>query len=143
MNRGMSLLEYQEKINEKYGEGEWQVLTFKGLREPVVVEHKCGEKKTITRATNFIRNSYICRKCKKTGRPKTSFEEMDKRIKEATYNTYELVELIDSTNFVVNHKSCDREPFRTSVSRFFSRGQRCACSKSGVVGRKTKEESIK
>lgn len=143
MNYDLELLKYQEKVDEKYGKGEWRVIFFEGLRKPVVVEHECGERKTITRATNFIRNSYICRSCQQTGRPKISFEEMDKRIKEATYNTYELVELIDSTDFVVNHKSCDRKPFRTSVPRFFSRGQRCACKKRGVVGRKPKEDVVK
>ena len=47
----------------------------------------------------------------------------------------------DSSDFMVNHKSCERPPFRTSSARFFTRGQRCACSKAGKVGRKSKLES--
>lgn len=139
MARAMTKEDFQKKLDEKYGVGEWFVKEYKGSRFPLVIVHKCGKEKRLTRASTFSSGGRdYCENCGvlEVGRPKLTFEELNKRISEATYGTYELVELIDSTNFTVKHKSCDRPPFKTSTSRFFSRGQRCACSKKGVVGRK-------
>lgn len=141
MAKAMTKEQYQNKIDEKYGVGEWTVDTYTGSNKPLVIVHKCGKEKRLSRASTFTSGKDSCTECtsKSVGRPKLDFEELNKRISEATYGTYELVELIDSedrTDFVVNHKSCNREPFTTSTYRFFSRGQRCQCSKKGVVGRK-------
>lgn len=142
----MTMTDFQDKINEMYGEGEWTVKQFTGSHLPVVLEHKCGTEKRLSRATSFTsgtRNK--CVKCSKkgdyqgNGRPRLDFDEIAKQVSELTYDTYELLELVDATEMIVNHKSCDRPPFKTSTSRFISRGQRCACCKKGVVGRKPKD----
>ena len=109
----------QNVIDSIYGEGEWELLEYEGGHKPCLLKHKCGLEK----------------------RPKLTFDELSKRISDLTYGTYELIELIDSTEFIVNHKSCERPPFKTSTMRFFTRGQRCACSKKGRVGKKTKAEN--
>ncbi|MDB8794286.1 hypothetical protein PN290_00250 [Romboutsia sp. 1001216sp1] len=143
MARAMTKEEFQKKIDEKYGEGEWTVEEYKGSRLPLVILHKCGKEKRLTRASTFSSGGRDhCEECKalEVGRPKLTFEELSERITDATYGTYELVELVDSTNFTVNHKSCNRPPFKTSVTRFFTRGQRCQCSKKGIVGRKPDSE---
>lgn len=135
-----NLENFQVEIDAKYGKGEWTVLEYTDKKSPIVIKHKCGEEARYTRANSFSTGILkLCKKCQnqRNGRPRLTFEELDARIKGATYGTYELVSLIDSTNFIVNHKSCERKPFRTSVSRFFSRGQRCQCSKKMVVGKKT------
>ena len=142
MARAMTKEEFQTNIDNTYGVGEWTVMEYSGASKPLVIVHKCGEEKRLSRASTFTSGGkdkcVVCNKVnwKKNGRPRLTFEELSKRISEATYDTYELVELIDSTEFIVNHKSCDRKPFKTSISRFFSREQRCQCAKIGVVGRK-------
>lgn len=136
----MTTEDFQRKIDEKYGVGEWKAKTeYFGSDRPIVMVHKCGQEKSLTRASSFTRLN-TCKCESSMGRPKLSFEELDERIQRETYGTYRLVELIDSTEFTVEHKSCDRKPFKTTVSRFFSRGQRCQCSKSGVVGRREKRD---
>lgn len=140
--RKMIMLDVQMEADEVYGKGEWEVLLFKGGHEPCLLRHKCGLEKKVSRFSTFKLGKTKC-KCqyKKRGRPKTAFEELQERISEATYGTYELIWMKDSSDFMVNHKSCERPPFRTSSARFFTRGQRCACSKAGKVGRKSKLES--
>ena len=144
MAKPMTKEEFQNNIDNTYGIGEWIVKEYTGACKPLVIVHRCGKEKRLSRASTFTsagKNS--CTECNdnsKGGRPKTTFEELSKRISEATYDTYELVELTNSNSFVVKHKSCDRKPFETSVSRFFSREQRCQCSKRGVVGRKPNSE---
>ena len=149
MARAMTKEDFQTKINNTYGEGEWTVIEYTGAHKPLVIVHNCGKEKRLSRASTFTSaGKDRCVECykrgmgKSTGRPKLTFEELSARISEATYDTYELVELIDSTEFVVNHKSCDRKPFTTSISRFFSREQRCHCAKIGVVGRKPNSEVV-
>ena len=134
--------EAQMIIDKVYGKNEWEVLEYNGGHEPCLVKHKCGLKKPVSRFSTFKLGKTKC-KCeyKNCGRPKTTFEELQKRISNLTYGTYELIWLKDSTDFMVNHKSCERPPFRTSSARFFTRGQRCACSKAGKVGRKNKLEN--
>ncbi|MEG2056811.1 MAG: hypothetical protein RRZ84_02735 [Romboutsia sp.] len=146
MPRAMTKDDFQNKIDKVYGEGEWKVDTYTGNHKPLVIVHKCGKEKRLSRASTFTSGGKDkCTDCnkenwEKNGRPKLTFKELSDRIEEATYGTYELVKLIDSTEFVVNHKSCDRKPFTTSISRFFSREQRCQCAKIGVVGRKPGSE---
>lgn len=142
MAKAITKEEFQNNIDITYGKGEWTVKEYDGASKPLVIAHKCGKEKRLSRASTFTSagkdKCVVCNKVnwKKNGRPRLTFEELSARISEATYDTYELVELIDSTEFIVNHKSCDRKPFRTSVSRFFSRGSRCQCVKKMVVGRK-------
>lgn len=138
-NKIIDKQDFQEEVNLKYGEGEWTVLEFTDKRSSVALEHKCGAIKRYSRGTTFTNGRTVhCSKCDsvKKGRPTLTFEELDARIKGATYSTYELVSLIDSSEFIVRHTSCNRKPFKTSVTRFFSKNQRCQCSKRGVVGRK-------
>ena len=134
--------EAQNTINTVYGENEWEILEYKGGHKPCLVKHKCGLEKPVSRFSTFKLGKTKCECQYKKGRPKLTFEGLSKRISDITYGTYELIELKDSSEFVVNHKSCDRPPFKTSSMRFFTRGQRCACSKKGRVGRKPKSESI-
>ena len=131
----------QNVIDSIYGEGEWELLEYEGGHKPCLLKHKCGLEKSISRFSTFKLGKTKCKCQHSKGRPKLTFDELAKRISDATYGTYELIELIDSTEFIVNHKSCDRPPFKTSTMRFFTRGQRCACSKKGRVGKKTKAEN--
>lgn len=132
---------FQREIDELCGEGEWVVKEYTGASKPVVLEHKCGTEKRLSKGNTFtVMGKRSCHKCDKEhvcgGRPKKTFEELQKEVSESTYDTYEVIELLESGEFIVNHKSCERHPFITTTSRFFSRGQRCQCSKKGVVGRK-------
>ena len=131
----------QNVIDSIYGEGEWELLEYEGGHKPCLLKHKCGLEKSVSRFSTFKQGNTKCKCQHSKGRPKLTFDELAKRISDATYGTYELIELIDSTEFIVNHKSCDRPPFKTSTMRFFTRGQRCACSKKGRVGKKTKAEN--
>ena len=131
----------QEVANSVYGEGEWEVLEYNGGHNPCLLKHKCGIEKPVSRFSTFKLGKTKCECQHQKGRPKLQFDDLAKRVSEATYGTYELIELIDSREFIVNHKSCERPPLKTSTMRFFTRGQRCACSKKGRVGRKTKLES--
>lgn len=131
----------QNVIDSIYGEGEWELLEYEGGHKPCLLKHKCGLEKSVSRFSTFKQGNTKCKCQHSKGRPKLTFDELAKRISDATYGTYELIELIDSTEFIVNHKSCERPPFKTSTMRFFTRGQRCACSKKGRVGKKTKAES--
>ena len=131
----------QNVIDGIYGEGEWELLEYEGGHKPCLLKHKCGLEKSISRFSTFKQGNTKCKCQHSKGRPKLTFDELAKRISDATYGTYELIELIDSTEFIVNHKSCERPPFKTSTMRFFTRGQRCACSKKGRVGKKTKAEN--
>ena len=133
--------EAQDSVDEIYGEGEWEVLEYKGGHKPCLVKHKCGLEKPVSRFSTFKLGKTKCKCQYDKGRPKLTFDELAKRISDLTYGTYELIELTDSTEFIVNHKSCERPPFKTSSMRFFTRGQRCACSKKGRVGKKTKTEN--
>ena len=131
----------QNVIDSIYGEGEWELLEYEGGHKPCLLKHKCGLEKSVARFSTFKQGNTKCKCQHSKGRPKLTFDELAKRISDATYGTYELIELIDSTEFIVNHKSCERPPFKTSTMRFFTRGQRCACSKKGRVGKKTKAEN--
>lgn len=131
----------QNVIDSIYGEGEWELLEYEGGHKPCLLKHKCGLEKSVSRFSTFKQGNTKCKCQHSKGRPKLTFDELAKRISDATYGTYELIELIDSTEFIVNHKSCERPPFKTSTMRFFTRGQRCACSKKGRVGKKTKAEN--
>lgn len=131
----------QNVIDSIYGEGEWELLEYEGGHKPCLLKHKCGLEKSVSRFSTFKQGNTKCKCQHSKGRPKLTFDELAKRISDATYGTYELIELIDSKEFIVNHKSCERPPFKTSTMRFFTRGQRCACSKKGRVGKKTKAEN--
>ena len=131
----------QTAIDKVYGENEWELLEYKGGHEPCLVKHKCGIEKPVSRFSTFKLGKTKCICQHEKGRPKLQFDELDKRISDITYKTYELIELKDSKEFIVNHKSCERPPFKTSSMRFFTRGQRCACSKKSRVGRKSKKEN--
>lgn len=134
--------ETQNTINKIYGEGEWKLLEYEGGHEPCSLEHKCGIKKTVSRFSTFKLGKTKCKCQHKKGRPKLKFDELAEKISDATYGTYELVEITNNSKFKINHKSCERPPFETSSVRFFTKGQRCACSKKGKVGRKPKAESV-
>ena len=131
----------QSSIDKVYGENEWKILEYNGSHEPCFIKHKCGLERTVSRFSTLKLGKAKCR-CQhsKTGRPRLSFDELNKRISDATYGTYELIELIDSANFIVNHKSCQRSPFKTSITRFFTRDQRCACSKKIRMSKKSKKD---
>ena len=131
----------QNVIDSIYGEGEWELLEYEGGHKPCLLKHKCGLEKPVSRFSTFKLGQTKCKCQYAKGRPRLTFDELAKRISDVTYGTYELIELIDSTEFIVNHKSCERPPFKTSTMRFFTRGQRCACSKKGRVGKKTKAEN--
>lgn len=137
--------EMQKDIDKVYGANEWEILEYNGGHEPCLLKHKCGLEKKVSRFSTFKLGKTRCKcqykKSDKIGRPKMSFDELQEKISNLTYGTYELIELKDSREFMVNHKSCERPPFRTSSMRFFTRGQRCACSKNGKVGRRNKLES--
>ena len=139
--RKMLTMDAQIDADKVYGKGEWDVLLYRGGHEPCLLRHKCGLEKTVSRFSTFKLGKTKCKCQYAKGRPRLTFDELAKRISDATYGTYELIELIDSTEFIVNHKSCERPPFKTSTMRFFTRGQRCACSKKGRVGKKTKAEN--
>ena len=133
------LIEEAQKITDEiYGENEWKVSKYEGSHDPCVVEHKCGKEKTVSRFTTFKRGQTKCEECHSR---KLKFDELNQRISNLTYGTYELVKLKNSLEFWVNHKSCERPAFKTDSCRFFSRGQRCACSKKNKVGRKPKRET--
>ena len=136
------LIEEAQKITDEiYGENEWKILKYEGGHEPCLLKHKCGKEKPVSRFTTFKRGQTKCEECHGKGRRKLQFNELSQRISDLTYGTYELIELKNSLEFWVNHKSCERPAFKTDSCRFFSRGQRCACSKKNKVGRKPKKES--
>lgn len=139
MGKLKSWEEFQEDVNEVYGEGEWEVISYVGTSSKVDIRHKCGTERSISRANNFLKGSTQCKECEKSraGRPKLDFDKMAKRISKTTKGKYELVSLDSSTEMVINHLECDREPFTTTTTRFFTRGQRCQCTKKGKVGKKT------
>ena len=56
----------QNEIDEIYGKGEWTLIEYSGSKQPVVLIHKCGARKTISRYTNFKKGVARCvNKCKK------------------------------------------------------------------------------
>lgn len=134
--------EVQNTIDDIYGENEWELLEYNGGHKPCLLKHKCGLEKPVSRFSTFKLGKTKCKCQYEKGRPKLQFDDLAKKISDLTYGTYELLELTDSTEFIVNHKSCDRPAFKTSSMRFFTRGQRCSCSKAGRVGRKPKSESL-
>ena len=52
--------EFQQTIDDIYGEGVWTILEFDGMAKPLTIEHSCGEPKTITRATNMKKGTCRC-----------------------------------------------------------------------------------
>ena len=132
----------QNTIDDIYGKNEWELLEYNGGHKPCLLKHKCGLEKPVSRFSTFKLGKTKCKCQYEKGRPKLQFDDLAKKISDLTYGTYELLELTDSTEFIVNHKSCDRPAFKTSSMRFFTRGQRCSCSKAGRVGRKPKSESL-
>ena len=140
-NKEILLKDIQSQIDSVYGENEWKVTEYTKYHEPCTVVHKCGEEKVVSRYSTLKGGKTKCKCQYKAVGGKWTFESLAKKINEMTYGVYELVELKDSTEFIVNHKNCDRPPFKTSSMRFFTRGQRCSCSKKGRSGRKSKLES--
>ena len=140
-NKEILLKDIQSQIDSVYGENQWKVTEYTKYHEPCTVIHSCGEEKVVSRYSTLKSGKSRC-KCqyKDFGR-KWTFEALNDKINEITHGTYELVELKDSTEFYVNHKNCDRPPFKTSSMRFFTRGQRCACCKKGRSGRKSNKQN--
>ena len=141
-NKEILLKDIQSQIDSVYGENEWKVTEYTKYHEPCTVIHSCGKEKIVSRYSTLKSGKTKCKCQYEKGRPKLQFDDLAKKISDLTYGTYELLELTDSTEFIVNHKSCDRPAFKTSSMRFFTRGQRCSCSKAGRVGRKPKSESL-
>lgn len=133
----------QQIADSIYGKGEWEVILYNGGHQEVLLEHKCGQEKTVSRFSTFKLGKTKC-ECQhdrsSVGRPPITFEELAKRVAEVDYGNYELLELISGKEFIVNHKACNRKPIKTSLSRFFSAGQRCACMKPGRQPVKSTEE---
>lgn len=125
--------EAQKLINDVYGKGQWELITYKGGHHPCLVKHKCGEEKEVSRYSTFKLGTTKC-KCQheNSRRPQTSFEEVADRVNRVTNGEYQLVSYNGANNMVIRHNvgDCMRE-FPTTTSRFFNRCQRCAC----VVGR--------
>lgn len=130
--------QFQAEVDKIYGEGEWKVISYNGTSNRVDICHKCGEKRSISRANNFLKGHTHCKECEKSraGRPRLDFEEMSEKISRATDGEYELIGLNSSTELIINHIGCDRPPFVTTTTRFFTRGQRCQCTKKGRVGKR-------
>ena len=55
---------FQDEIDGIYGEGQWKVLEFNGSLKPVKLQHKCGEIKTLTRASTVKKGVTLCDICK-------------------------------------------------------------------------------
>ena len=132
----------QNTIDTVYGENEWEVLEYKGGHKPCLVKHKCGLEKPVSRFSTFKLGRTKCECQYKKGRPKLKFsEELAKKVSDATYGTYELLDIEGHSGYIINHKSCDRPPLKTTHTRFFVKNERCACSKKGRVGRKSRKEN--
>lgn len=52
--------DFQESIDNIYGEGVWNILEFEGSSKPLVLEHYCGKPKRITRAINARKGNLTC-----------------------------------------------------------------------------------
>ena len=52
------------RIDSIYGENQWKVLEFNGSLNPVKIQHKCGEIKTLTRASTVKKGVTLCDICK-------------------------------------------------------------------------------
>lgn len=132
--------EYQEEVNTVYGEGEWTVLSYEGTSNKVLIRHKCGTERTVSRAKNFLKGDIKCKTCNKVkvGRPRLSFEKMKEKVYRETDGEYELVSMKSSSELEIIHMKCDRPSFITTSYRFFTKGQRCQCTKKGRVGKKAK-----
>jgi len=129
--------QYQHEVDKLCGKGEWKVIEYKGHTKPVILQHKCGYLKRLTRANTFtVGGKTHCKQCNTTfgkkakmGRPRLNFDDLNEEIKELTKNDYELIELNSSIDILVNHKKCDLPPFKTNPDRFFRLNHRCPCKK--------------
>ena len=51
---------YENEIDKLYGEGKWKIIDFTTMKEPITLEHHCGEKKVLSRAITMRRGSCTC-----------------------------------------------------------------------------------
>ena len=51
---------FQNEIDKLYGEGKWKIIDFTSMKEPITLEHHCGEKKVLSRAITMRRGSCTC-----------------------------------------------------------------------------------
>ena len=58
--REHSIQETQMKADAMYGAGEWEVLISKGYHDKIMLRHKCGYIRTLSRASTFFRGSTRC-----------------------------------------------------------------------------------
>lgn len=123
----LSYDEVQNKINDIYGVGEWKVVRYVGSHNTLIIRHKCGILKSISRATNINLGTTkcICMINKNEVAKKNYieqrlhlFDEINEMILKLTNEKFEL-EDISSTKIKVNHKKCDKS-FWITESEFFN-----------------------
>ena len=56
----LTLEEFQEQVNNVYGENEWEVVIYEGFKNPCLARHKCGKIRDFTQA-HILR--YVGVKC--------------------------------------------------------------------------------
>lgn len=121
----------QERINKKYGEGVWTILSTDRKYTSVHMKHlcrcgKCGNE--YEKRVNDLLHGYGCSYCKNLKR--RTVEEMKKYIKEKDRN-YELISDHNRTRDISKflHKKCNNA-FDMKIHNFVTRGQRCPiCAK--------------
>ena len=74
----------QNVIHSIYGEGEWELLEYEGGHKPCLLKHKCGLEKSVSRFSTFKQGNTKCKCQHSKGRPKLTFDELAKRISDAT-----------------------------------------------------------
>lgn len=121
----------QERINKKYGEGKWTILSLDRKYTSVHMKHlcRCGDcGREYEKRVNDLLHGYGCSYCK--GLPRRNVEEMKNYVKEKD-NDYELKSDHKRTRDIglFYHKKCNNN-FRMKIHNFITKGQRCPiCAK--------------
>lgn len=137
--REHSIQETQMKADAMYGVGEWEVLVSSGYHDKIMLRHKCGYIRTLSRASTFFRGSTRCA-CQYPEGSKTrdkplkgyienrldKFYDIKKEIEGKTDGKYTITSITpDSVNIV--HTVCGHSIGSMSESLFL-RNENIKCS---------------
>lgn len=148
----LSYEEVQSNIDDIYGIGEWEVIRYLGSHQNLVIRHKCGRLKIISKATNInlgttrcicnIKNNEVSVKNYIEQRLHL-FDEINENILRLTNKKFELVN-ISAKKIKVIHKKCNKSIW-TTKSEFFNNINCKYCEKKEawiISDKKQQEESI-
>ncbi|WP_195337127.1 HNH endonuclease [Paraclostridium bifermentans] len=122
----LSYDEVQSNIDNIYGIGEWEVIRYLGSHQTLVIRHKCGLLKSITKATNVNLGTTRCICTIKNNEVSMNsyieqrlhlFDEINEKILKLTDEKFELVD-ISPKKIKVIHKKCDKSTWTTELEFF-------------------------